>query len=272
MPYVRNNGVRIHYEVVGHGPPIVLAHGGTGNSSMWKLAGYLDGLRGYRCILIDRRGHGLSEKPRDAADHSMEHHVSDVVAVLDALHIREAAYWGWSAGGAVGFALVARHPERIAACVVQGMDSKPYTEQGVQRLRDTEPLKALQGFDENEEGVAVPPWLKDMPESDLETYLRDYEAYISDSSAWLKWGGEWDSLPRIRTPTLIMCGSKEDPDRESEAEAGRLKNGRVAFLDGLGHTGAFLRPDLSIPIVKAFLKDLGIEPESSWAGQVDPSA
>ena len=33
MPYVTNNGVRIHYETAGQGPPIVLAHGGTGNSS-----------------------------------------------------------------------------------------------------------------------------------------------------------------------------------------------------------------------------------------------
>ncbi|HEX9907655.1 MAG TPA: alpha/beta hydrolase [Thermoplasmata archaeon] len=63
MPYVTGNGVRIHYETVGHGPPIILAHGGTGNSSMWRLAGYLDELNGHRCILIDRRGHGLSEKP-----------------------------------------------------------------------------------------------------------------------------------------------------------------------------------------------------------------
>jgi pimeloyl-ACP methyl ester carboxylesterase len=262
VPYVTSNGVRIHYETIGQGPPIVLAHGGTGNSSMWRLAGYLDDLGGYCCILIDRRGHGFSETPHDAAECSMERHVSDVVAVLDGLHIDRTVYWGFSAGGAVGFALVARQPDRVSAFISAGMDSKPYTEQSVQRLQDTDPLEALQSFDEDEEGVPVPLWLKKISENDLEVYLRDYQAYLSDCSAWLKWGGEWDALPRIQTPTLIICGSLEDPDRESEAEATRLQNGRAVLLEGLGHHGAFLRPDLSIPIVKGFLNDVGIKPES----------
>lgn len=188
--------------------------------------------------------------------------MSDVVAVLDALHIQKAAYWGWSAGGAVGFAFVARHPERVVAFVALGADSKPYHELSVQRLRDADPLKGLQDFDESDEGVAVPPWLKEMSGSNLETYLRDYEAYTSDASAWLTWRGEWDSLPRIQSPTLIMCGSKEDPDREPEADARRLQNGRAIFLEGLGHIGAFLRSDLSIPVVKAFLREIGVESES----------
>jgi pimeloyl-ACP methyl ester carboxylesterase len=143
------------------------------------------------------------------------------------------------------------------------MDSKPYTELSVQRLQDTDPLEALRSFDENEEGVPAPPWLKEMPRNDLDVYLRDYQAYISDCSAWLKWGGEEDALPGISTPTLIICGSKEDPDRGSEAEAQRLENGRAVVLEGFGHIGAFLRSDLSLPRVKAFLEEVGIEPESS---------
>jgi len=62
--------------------------------------------------------------------------------------------------------------------------------------------------------------------------------------------------------TALRC-SKQDPNRESEEEAKRLQNGRVIFLEGLGQVGAFLRSDLSIPIVKTFLKDLGIKPKSS---------
>ncbi|HDP97285.1 MAG TPA: alpha/beta hydrolase [Euryarchaeota archaeon] len=263
MPYVISHGARIHYETVGHGPPTVLAHGGTGNSSMWKLAGYLDNLSGYCSILIDRRGHGLSETPRDAAECGMDQHVADVVAVLDALHIERVAYWGFSAGGSVGFAFVARHPDRVSAFIAAGTDSKPYSEQSVQRLLETDPLNALQSFDENEEGVPAPPWLKEMPRSDRDVYLRDYQAYISDCSACLKWEGEEDALPRINIPTLIICGSKEDPDRESEAEAQRLQNGRAVILEGFGHLGAFLRSDLSLPAVKAFLKEVGIEPDPS---------
>ncbi|OGS56403.1 MAG: hypothetical protein A3K60_08690 [Euryarchaeota archaeon RBG_19FT_COMBO_56_21] len=230
---------------------------------MWKQAGYLDGLNGYRCIMIDRRGHGLSEKPRDTTDYGMEQQVSDIVAVLDALHIRRATYWGFSAGGSVGFALVARRPERVAAFITAGADSKPYPEQSAQSFSNEDALKDLQSIDENEEGVAIPPWAKELSGGDLEMYLRDYEAHISERSTWSKWSGEWDSLPRIKTPTLIMCGSREDPGRESEVEAKRLQNGRTVILEGFGHIGAFLRSDLSIPIVKGFLEDVGVGPESS---------
>ena len=263
MPYVTNNGVRIHYETVGRGPPIILAHGGAGNSTMWKQAGYVDGLRGYRCILVDRRGCGLSEKPRDATGYSMEEQVSDIVAVLDALHIRRAIYWGYSAGGSVGFAMVARHPDRVAAFIAAGADSKPYHEQFVQRLREEGAQKFIQSFNESEEGVTFPPSLKAMPDSDFEVFKSDFEAHVSSCSEWVKWGGEWDALPRIPTPTLILCGTKEDPDRECEEDAKRLQNGRAIFLEGLGHVGAFLRSDLSLPIVKAFLKEVGVGPKSS---------
>jgi pimeloyl-ACP methyl ester carboxylesterase len=262
MPYVTNTGVRIHYETVGRGPPIILAHGGCANSTLWKQAGYVDGLRGYRCILVDRRGCGLSEKPRDATGYGMEEQVSDIVAVLDTLRIRRAIYWGYSAGGSVGFAMVARHPDRVAAFIASGADSKPYEEKSVQRLRDGGAQKFIRSIDESEEGVSFPPWLKVMPESDFEVFKSDFEAHMSECSEWLKWGGEWDALPSIQTPTLIMFGSKEDPDHESEEDAKRLQNGRAIFLEGLGHVGAFLRSDLSLPIVKAFLKEVGVGPKS----------
>ena len=44
MPFVERDGVCIHYEVVGAGPPVVLLHGAAGDSTMWRHAGYVDGL------------------------------------------------------------------------------------------------------------------------------------------------------------------------------------------------------------------------------------
>jgi len=263
VQYVTNNGVRIHYETVGRGPPIVFSHGGNGNSTMWKLAGYLDGLRGYRCILVDRRGCGLSEKPLDPTGYGMEEQVSDIVAVLDALHIRRATFWGFSAGGAVGFALVVRHPERVAAFIAAGADSKPYDEKSPRSHRDLGAEKFIRNFNDSEEGVTLPSWLKEMPKRDFEVFKSDFETHTSELFEWVKWRGEWDALPRIQTPTLILCGSKEDPDRESEKEAKRLQNGRAIYLEGLGHVGAFLRADLSLPIVRKFLKDVGVGPTKS---------
>ena len=48
MPYASNDGVRIHYEVSGEGPPLFLYPGAGYEWDLWKLAGYLDRLRGFR--------------------------------------------------------------------------------------------------------------------------------------------------------------------------------------------------------------------------------
>ncbi len=59
MPYVDNNGTRIHYHVEGEGPPLVLQHGFTSSLKNWYAYGYVEPLKkDYQLILIDARGHG----------------------------------------------------------------------------------------------------------------------------------------------------------------------------------------------------------------------
>ena len=68
MPYVDNRGVRIHYQVEGKGPPLVLQHGFTQSLEGWYRCGYVDALKPkYRVVLIDARGHGKSDKPHERA-------------------------------------------------------------------------------------------------------------------------------------------------------------------------------------------------------------
>src|SRR6516225_10224445 len=61
MPHVDNGSVRIHYQVQGEGPALVLQHGFTESVVDWYEAGYVERLRpDYRLIMIDARGHGAS--------------------------------------------------------------------------------------------------------------------------------------------------------------------------------------------------------------------
>src|SRR5438046_4911378 len=117
MPFVDSSGVRIYFEVTGTGFPVVLHTGGGGDGTMWEQGGYVEGLDGFRCVLIDHRGHGRSDKPQGVENHLMERYVDDVLAVLDALQIERAAFWGYSAGSWVGYALAAAHPERVACLI-----------------------------------------------------------------------------------------------------------------------------------------------------------
>src|SRR5215470_19323943 len=116
MPYAVNQGVRIHYRVEGNGPPLVLQHGYTWSMAGWSRYGYLDALRAHhRLILVDSRGHGDSDKPHDPAAYELSLRVGDIVAVLDALDMPAASFWGYSMGGWYGFGLAKYAPERIRA-------------------------------------------------------------------------------------------------------------------------------------------------------------
>ena len=121
MPRLDNRGTSIHYRVEGDGPPVVLGHGITDSSDVFYERGYVAALKPkYRLVLIDARGHGQSDKPQDPPSFTPEKFASDTVAVLDDLGIRTTAYWGYSMGGWIGFALARYALGRVGCFVIGG--------------------------------------------------------------------------------------------------------------------------------------------------------
>ena len=85
--HAKVNGISLYYASVGHGPPVVLLHGGLANSDYWghqvtALAPH------HQVIVVDSRGHGRST--RDARPYGYDLMADDVVALLDVLHIPKA--------------------------------------------------------------------------------------------------------------------------------------------------------------------------------------
>src|SRR6202161_1043017 len=95
--YIENDGARIWYSVYGSGAPVILLHGGLGHSGNWGYQVPTLVRSGYRAVLIDSRGHGRST--RDERPYSYELMASDVLAVMDALHLEKADVVGWGEGG-----------------------------------------------------------------------------------------------------------------------------------------------------------------------------
>jgi pimeloyl-ACP methyl ester carboxylesterase len=110
MPVVRTNGINIHYVERGQGEPLVLIMGLGADGSLWE-----DHVRAYesrfRCILIDNRGSGLSDKPQGPYTTRMM--AEDVLGVMDALEIEKAHISGISMGSAIGQELALRYPNRV---------------------------------------------------------------------------------------------------------------------------------------------------------------
>lgn len=110
--YASNENARIWYASFGSGPPVILLHGGLGNSGNWGYQVPALVEAGYTAILIDSRGQGRST--RDERPYSYELMASDTCAVMDALGVAKAAFIGWSDGADTALVLSRETPDRSA--------------------------------------------------------------------------------------------------------------------------------------------------------------
>jgi len=105
----------------GHGVPVLLLHGGFGNSNYFgNLIPFLVA-KGYRVIAMDSRGHGRST--RTDAPQTYHQMAADVIGLLDAEKIPRVNLVGWSDGGVTGLDLAIHHPNRLAGLFAFGTNS-----------------------------------------------------------------------------------------------------------------------------------------------------
>src|ERR1700746_2680134 len=90
MPYaVASDNVRLYYEEVGSGTPILFVHEFAADHTNWEpQMRYFS--RGHRCIAYSARGYTPSDVPPSADDYSYKHFYTDALAVLDHLNIAKA--------------------------------------------------------------------------------------------------------------------------------------------------------------------------------------
>jgi pimeloyl-ACP methyl ester carboxylesterase len=244
MAYANNQGVRIHYEIDGTGPPLVLQHGTTGRGEDWKALGYADVLRrDSRLIVIDARGHGASDKPYDPAAYDLRLRVSDVVAVLDDLQIQRADYCGYSMGGWIGFGLAKYAPERCCSLILGG--AHPYAE-NMQAFRDLMPQEppAFVAMMEKIYGPHMTPAIREgLLANDLKALLT-----LTQDRPQMA-----DVLPAMSMPCLLYAGEADPRLPRVQDCVENLGNATFFSLPECDHVAAYARSDLVLPHVTAFL-------------------
>lgn len=111
------DATRIFYRAIGpdDGPPLLMLHGLGTDQLGWMLQRRAFSQR-YRCILVDNRGSGRSDKPAGA--YRLEDMAHDAVAVLDHEGIASAHVLGASMGGVLAQLMAAQHPDRVRSLVV----------------------------------------------------------------------------------------------------------------------------------------------------------
>ncbi|HEV3483765.1 MAG TPA: alpha/beta hydrolase, partial [Vicinamibacterales bacterium] len=121
MPLIRANGLDVHYEVEGAGPPLVMLHGATSTAAEdWSAQRPLF-RKVFRLYLVDARAHGGTKwDVRDGFDRDML--VDDLLALADALGLRTFHLLGFSMGAMTALAFATRYPERLRTAMICGID------------------------------------------------------------------------------------------------------------------------------------------------------
>jgi pimeloyl-ACP methyl ester carboxylesterase len=251
MPEVLTD-LRLHYDVVGEGPPVLWHTGGCGDGRMWELAGYVDALPGYRHLLLDHRGRGRSEAPPDLEGHAMSRYVADALATLDDAGAERAVFVGYSLGASIGYAVACAAPDRLTGLVA--LDGLPDRAPVPDELRAEARQVMLRGTRDVITEIATyeeeptPDWLLEhLCTTDTLAFAGGFEAEATAPDVWAK-------AATLPVPTLVLLGvgSEEEWEKQGRELVDRLPDGELVTMDG-AHLAAFHRTDLTVPPIRRFL-------------------
>ena len=112
---VQTNGTSLFVRFGGQGPAVVLLHGFGDTGDMWApVAAVL--VKGHTVIVPDLRGMGLSAHPETG--YSKKNQARDIIGVMDALKVEQAALVTHDIGNMVGYAVAVQFPQRITRWAV----------------------------------------------------------------------------------------------------------------------------------------------------------
>jgi pimeloyl-ACP methyl ester carboxylesterase len=232
MPGFQSGGAKLHYELEGEGPLLVLLHNGFYSSASWDhVVPYLKDR--FTCVRWDRWGYGKSARGMalraDIGSGCEE--LDDLLDHLETLGVDSSRprLLGHCMGGAIAAAWTADHPGRVPALVLEstGFFSDDLLRRKVE--------------------VVVRPW-EDLPE-DLRKTLVRMHGPLKAPEAWnfimTYTGGyimqpEYDlrpALARIDCPTLVATGTRDVYFRPAHTREGfrHLRRAELWLPEGIGH-------------------------------------
>ena len=261
--YAVNSGVRIAYEQLGDGEPLLFIHGLAYDRRGW---GPLPRLlaNDFRIVLLDNRGVGDSDVP--AGPYSMEQFTADAVAVLDAAGIESAHLFGVSLGGFIAQEIALAYPERVRKLVLcatspGGANAFPMPERGVDAFTRFPSLDRDAGLRVMVENSLGDHAVRERPELVEEVYayrlerapsVEAWEAQFAASRAH----DTYDRLPAVSAPTLVIHGSADTviDARNGEILAERISGARIERIPDRGHLVMWQEGEALAPIVRDFLR------------------
>jgi len=202
------NGVRIHYEAVGEGRPLIMLHGNGEDMSIFDVA--IEELKDFFTVItVDSRGHGQSQRVDELHYADI---AEDVHCLIEKLELERPVLFGYSDGGIAGLILASEHPDDLLRLAVAGANTDPSTIEWSE-----EELSTLDRDD---------PYIRLMLE----------EPHIS----------EWD-LKAIHVPTLVIAGEFDMVKRsDTQYIADKIPHGHMYIIPDGDH-GSYVEHSVILP-------------------------
>lgn len=221
--YAPVNGLKMYYEIHGHGEPLVLVHGGVVGIGMF--GGNVDAFaKGRKVIAVELQGHGhTSDIDRPL---SFEALADDVAALVKYLGLQRVDVVGYSLGGGVALQVAIRHPNVVRKLVVV---SAPCKRQGMY----PEVLAAYEQMGPGAgEMMKQSPLSKMYPNVNWATLFTKLGKLLSTNYDWSK------EVAAIKAPTMLVFADADAVRPEHIVEFYKLIGGgqKDAGQDGSGRS------------------------------------
>jgi pimeloyl-ACP methyl ester carboxylesterase len=270
MPFVQVNVVKLHFDMEGSGPPLLMVAGTGFPGAIWRTGPSAQyAAEGFTIITFDYRGTGSSDKPD--VDYSTRMFAADAVGLLQALDIPRAHILGHSMGGRVVQWMALDHPERVRSLVLAAgspgeIDPRDPVLRGIP-LNDAVELaeKGYEGFIRSlfaSPFFFTPEFCRDHPDviqtltdtfwanrPPLKLYLRHTIARQLHQTA--------ERLHEITVPTLIIVGSADTVTGNLPVGgymAEHIPGAEFKTVDGSGHMLFWQKPDETCSAIVEFLR------------------
>jgi pimeloyl-ACP methyl ester carboxylesterase len=270
------DGIRLHAEAHGVGPLLLLSPGFCQTHENFRPQVEPLLAAGFRVVLWDYRGHGLSDAPEDPSAYAMERVVDDMGRVLDWADAgrggRGAVLGGLSFGGLASLHFALAHPGRVRALLLfasgpgfKNPEAQARWEAQVGRIAERLEERGFEGFLAGRAGATAIGRRPELPAAQAAG-----RAILAQNPRAVALFGRRvsgpapcviDRLPGIEAPALVLVGSEDEAYlRAGEVMAARLPKARHVLIPGAGHVVNIEAADACNAAVLAFLATLPAAP------------
>lgn len=242
MPHIQREGVKVYYESFGSGTPIVFLHPWSTNRYIWanQLTAFA---RNHQCIVMDHRGHGMSDKP--ATGYAMSEMAADVIAVLDELGIDKTVLVGNSIGGMITMQVNLDAPERVIGNLILssgtniGADTPPEVAEAMQkdwRGVFSALLESAISAESKRDKPEISAWMDGCFRVEENFTEAVFFASLQDPNGVFAWNIS-DRLKDISKPTLIIAGKQDGATTPEQNQflADNIPNAEIKIYDHIAH-------------------------------------